>query len=477
MNIPKTLGTCIACLGLLAPQLGRCAIPPVPGGGGDSTNTPLNSWSFADTNAWTSDRGYEPVSFANLSSSPLGQETALVLDSPFPAWLQYNVVEEDGTTNLTVDNGTVLFWFAANWTSASQGGTGPGGWGRLLEVGTNSADSGSSFWGIYIDPQGNNIYFAQQTNGAPAVTNLSASIDWATTNRWHLIALTYSATNSALYLDGTLVTNGPGLTCWPGAEALDQGFCIGSDSTGVLQAHGMFDQLYTYDKPVDGQLISSFFSFFSIYYYVNPMNRANLSSAPITQTNTPVFRAVSGPGNLQTLGSTAPSPDNSNVWITNVSASSAGNGTMAIAFEIGGGTNGVAYDVFANAVLGPTNNAGYQWVWEGQATPGFRYLLTNMPSTSLFLMLGTPQDSDTDGLTDAYERLISHTDPSKPDSSGDGMMDGWKVLWGLNPFTDNAAQNGQRFNYTYHAQGFLWTVSGIKAETVGTDNEGNVLAQ
>ena len=48
-----------------------------------------------------------------------------MVDSTNAAWLQYNVVEADGATNLTVDQGTVFFWFAPDWASADQGGIGP----------------------------------------------------------------------------------------------------------------------------------------------------------------------------------------------------------------------------------------------------------------------------------------------------------------------------------------------------------------
>jgi hypothetical protein len=54
-------------------------------------------------------------------------------------------------------------------------------------------------------------------------------------------------------------------------------------------------------------------------------------------------------------------------------------------------------------------------------------------------MLGTPLDSDGDGLTDAYERLVSHTDPNNPDTAGDGIADSDKVLMGVNPLTPISA--------------------------------------
>jgi hypothetical protein len=44
------------------------------------------------------------------------------------------------------------------------------------------------------------------------------------------------------------------------------------------------------------------------------------------------------------------------------------------------------------------------------------------------------QDSDFDGLTDAYEKLVSHTDPTNPDTDGDGLSDYYELLNNLSPF-------------------------------------------
>ena len=94
---------------------------------GGPTNAPLDSWSFHDHTNWTSDLGYAPVSFTNLNYSHLGNGSSLVVDTNVPAWLQYNVYESDGTTNLTVDSGTVTFWLRQHhWSSTNAGGTGPG---------------------------------------------------------------------------------------------------------------------------------------------------------------------------------------------------------------------------------------------------------------------------------------------------------------------------------------------------------------
>ena len=106
-----------------------------------------------------------------------------------------------------------------------------------LKSAAYTPDSSYGLWSIYVDDGGNNIYFSAQTNdlSSTLTTYLSAPISW-TTNYFHFIALTYSATNTALYLDGVLATNGPGVTVYPGPDVLANGFIIGSDNNGPLSS-------------------------------------------------------------------------------------------------------------------------------------------------------------------------------------------------------------------------------------------------
>ena len=122
------------------------------------TNVLLNSWSFTDTTNWLSDNGYPPVSFTNLSFSTR-DGPALVVDSPDPAWLQFNVVENDGTTNLMLDQGSLTLWFAPFWAGTNQGGDGPGEWSRLIEVGAYTTNASYGWWSLYTDPDGSEPLF------------------------------------------------------------------------------------------------------------------------------------------------------------------------------------------------------------------------------------------------------------------------------------------------------------------------------
>ena len=437
LNWLKQCGARIVPLMLLCALAGEVHAQTPPA---DPTNAWLNYWSFYDTNTWCSDLGHVALSGTNLNVSLLGNGSAVVMDSPDAAWLRYNVQESDGTNNLSVNFGSVMFWFAPNWAGTNQDGTGPGQWGRLLEVGDYTTNASYGWWSLYVDPAGANIYFAAQTNGAEAVY-LSCPIAW-TTNRWHLIALTYSATNSSLYLDGELVTNGLAVTYWPGPDVLTNGFYVGSDHTGVAQARGMFDDLSTYNYPLAAATIYDTFNNSYFTYWVNPENFANtFSSAASTPRFTPTFNAVTGSGYLTALTNAVDCVTNSNVWITNSVAARAANGTMNLTFAISGGSNAVAYDVFANSLLVPVTSAT-AWAWMGQGYHCTTYLLTNLPSTSTFLMLAKPTDSDLDGLTDAYENLVSKTDPNNPDTDGDGVLDGWEVVFYTNPKNQDSDGDG-----------------------------------
>src|SRR5207249_10025933 len=119
------------------------AVPPVGG-----SNPWLDYWSFGNTN-WLTDLGYAPLSFTNLSSSNLGDGSAVVVDSTNAAWLIYNVTEADNTNNLTVDVGSIIFWFMPSWSGSNSGGVGPGQWGRFIEAGSYTTNASYGVFSLY----------------------------------------------------------------------------------------------------------------------------------------------------------------------------------------------------------------------------------------------------------------------------------------------------------------------------------------
>ncbi len=135
-------------------------------------------------------------------------------------------------------------------------------------------------------------------------------------------------------------------------------------------------------------------------------------------------------------------------------------------------TNGV-YDLFCTANLAPPST----WAWLLRCAPGQTNLtVTGLTNPQSFFILGLTNDTDGDGLTDAYEKLVSHTDPNNPDTDGDGIPDGWEVLLGLNPLVNDNAQPGSRSTYSYDFADWLEGISGVRSGSVSLDAEGNVLS-
>ena len=215
----------------------------------------LGYWRFDNTSTWAGEEGQLPITSANIAVTPSFSGTAVVVDTN-GAVLQYRDVEPNAiTANINLRRGTVELWFKADWNSAStNNGVGPQGDGRLIEMGAPGASGG--WWALRVGAAGTNLYFCTQTNVASTLTtNLSATINWVS-NQWHQVVLTYSTNNSSLYLDGLLVmTNGLGVASYPGPTVRAQGFTIGGSASGGNQARGAFDELQTFNYPLDADTV------------------------------------------------------------------------------------------------------------------------------------------------------------------------------------------------------------------------------
>jgi hypothetical protein len=381
----------------------------------------LDSWSFNDTNNWTSDVGYAPIAFTNIENEScwatnkavLGDQ-ALLLDSTNPAYLNYNVVETNGYTNLICSAGTIWFWFSPDWSSTNQGGTGPGDWGRFIDVGAWTSNAAYGWWSVFLSPDGNNIYFSGQTNGME--TNyLSCPISW-TNNSWHLIGLNYTATNSILYVDGQVATNGIGVCYWPGQDVRTNGFWIGSDYSGTEQARGEFVDVETYSDTMEWD--SNYFS--GYYTYVLPwLTNSSYSGG-----------GGSGGGGGSSSGSKPGYVDGTNLWLQITGTARTGTNRTAY-FTIwppNGVTNGV-YDLFLttnlSAHVSGLNETNWAWVLRCDAGET-NLIVTNLTAKTCFFLLGLTNDTDGDGMSDAFEHLVSHTDPNNGDQNSNGIPDGWE---------------------------------------------------
>jgi len=414
---------------LAAPPVFAGSPPAPPALPGPPPGVLLSAWNFNDTN-WLSSRGYAPLSFTNIDNVDDWDRNALQVDNSDPAWLAYRGVENDGHTNLTCDRGTISFWFIPNWESTNvDGGTGPSNWAQLIDVGMWTSNATYGWWSLYLNPAGTSINFSAQTNGAGVdYLNYPISWDW---NTWHLITLTYSSTNSLLYLDGQVATNGAGVVYLPPDAALTNGFFIGSGNTGLAQAHGLFEDLRTYSYQLDAVIISN--------YYAGVLPDLPTTGGFSMDGSSPPFPGDGTNGSGGGVGFSGlggPIFGTNDLNLNIVGLSSAHDLSYLVIYPPWNETNGV-WDMFGTTNLafsvGGLNLTNWVWVlrtgiWQTNVTA------TNFSITDQsYFRLGTMLDSDGDGLTDAYERLVSHTDPNNSDSDGDGISDGYEYLYGSPP--------------------------------------------
>ncbi len=222
--------------------------PPIPPG----SDFPLNSWSLSAP-PWDSDYGDPAHGYAGLNVVPSWGEggTCLSVDTNC-AYLNLEVYQQpDSWTNISVDssNGSLSFWYQPNYTSVADGGDGPGNWAALINIGAYTTNASVGNWLLAIDPPGSNILFLAASGGSRQVVfkypiNMDAG-DW-----WQ-IGVSWSDTNSCLYLNGQLATNGGPVVYHPTySECVNYGFFVGSLGTnGNGQARGQFQNPLSYDYP------------------------------------------------------------------------------------------------------------------------------------------------------------------------------------------------------------------------------------
>jgi hypothetical protein len=91
------------------------------------------------------------------------------------------------------------------------------------------------------------------------------------------------------------------------------------------------------------------------------------------------------------------------------------NGAFRV--EMGGGAAGTLYDLFSTTNLSGNSITNSWWQWRGRMANASPRILPDT-NTQMFYVLGTTQDTDGGGLTDAYERLVTHTQTNNPADDG-----------------------------------------------------------
>ncbi|HXG49513.1 MAG TPA: LamG-like jellyroll fold domain-containing protein, partial [Methylomirabilota bacterium] len=217
-------------------------LPPWPEGA-------LKHWRFNAAAEFASERT-APLDHAGVLSVESWSGWALQVAGASPAVIRFPGRDATGRPNLTLDQGSVRFWFRPDWNS----GAGPGVAAPLFEVAAVSGRLWSG-WSLEVSADGSRLGLVVQGNAVGEEWLLETPIGWLA-GRWHEVVVSYAAEATALYVDGLLVARGEGLRL--GSVTVgdaDVGFSLGSDvASGTRLAQGQFEELSTYDYvyPAEG---------------------------------------------------------------------------------------------------------------------------------------------------------------------------------------------------------------------------------
>lgn len=159
---------------------------------------------------------------------------------------------------------------------------------------------------------------------------------------------------------------------------------------------------------------------------------------------------------------------------TNVFISGISNLPANIRISVSNATPDAAYDIYFTPTLSP----GFYWRWHYRgATNQTDFFVTRPISQTGFFLVAAVTDSDSDRLTDAYELLVTKTNPLIPDSNGDEIWDGAEDHDGDGlPNSDEFLTKANPWHVDSNAHGMSDGPNGGDLfSTDGVDNNGNGL--
>ena len=87
-------------------------------------------------------------------------------------------------------------------------------------------------------------------------------------------------------------------------------------------------------------------------------------------------------------------------------------------------------------------------------SPAERMMFEGSFAASGFYCVGFDMDSDDDGLTDAFELFVTHTDPQSSDTDRDGLADGVEMALGTDPANPDTDGDGMNDGWESQHTGF-----------------------
>jgi hypothetical protein len=415
------------------------------------------------------------IGFENASVQESWSEYALVRDGLSIAPVAVPVIDSTGRRTLAPDSGAVRFWFSPAWSSVEQGGKGPGGYARLLELVDLSGSTPQTRWSLYLGEAGDTLYLSGVGADAKAMDFLKAGVSFIAGD-WQLITLNYSPKGTELWLGDQLVAEGEGLPAPAQGQEPWLGLIIGSDFGVSAPANGQFEELTTFDYWPEPEQLAFYFNGVGRQAFLGPVGSEKEEAAK-----------------RELLAAAFPQPlmleEEEGSWMQMAYSYS----TNELWLEIMGVTND-----FANLILHNTQPwEAYEiqskedltaeiWLSETNVlgVDGQDWTAVNIPTmertNALFFRARSYVDDDGDGLPSWWE-LEHGLDPSNPDTGGTGVSDGYKDDdedgWsnlqeyqnGTNPIGFNTPPAPQGFSVHINADGDEVTLSWIHQSSAVTN--------
>lgn len=436
--------TLSALLPLDASARPRPPIPPYPEAKLSAFSFDQAYFQFGATSAPETVDGTDLVE--SFSGYALRREGSTVTPFLMP------VLRQDGKPNFNLDRGTIRFWYRPNFTT-SQGQQGPlQSHPRLLELASSSGSQAEVWWALYLDTAGSTVYLSGL--GQQGATDLlQATVQWAAGD-WHMLALSYTPTNTSLVIDGVTAATGLPFLSMPAQTRITAAIALGSTVTGDAPGQGQFDEV----SGLGPAWQSTDFAFY--YAAVGPValqgaiteqevqsrnqirQTRTLNSTAIRSDNIFLSLEESGPYLPLYSGTNANTPTTSWAWAqgldhtTNLSFSAIGytvtNQTTNLYLTLANTDSTNSYDIYVSTNLNPVyfqSNAigGVAWSFLTNLAPGSTNLtLSNPTASGSFFAMAPHIDTDGDGLFDGDELFLYRTDPNSADTGNTGTPDAYK---------------------------------------------------
>jgi hypothetical protein len=360
----------------------------------------------------------------------------------------------NGNWNIDPRRGALRVWYQPD------SGLGNGNPATLLTlVSTAPNSAGAAWWSLGVSADGQSVLLTcEGANGPSTCLSVPATFQAGT---WNLLTLAYTETNTVLFLNDQPVAAGYGLPTVPAQVAPLTSLVIGSRLSGDLVACGQIDDFASFTSqprfPDDGWVfdpdwsVAHYYAVYSLQAALGPVSAEELAAQDQaleqeiaanrgTRLLMPMSNSLDGLTPLDSDSGCCGTNSVYDVWLANIAVWPDDQGGWYTSLAIGGGTNGAVYDVFRTTAMGADSLTNWPWVWLTNAYACDTVTLTNEPEGA-FYILGTPLDSDGDGIPDAYSALVH--DGLGPDSNGNGVPDWLEAVMGYNPRQTNGLGHSQ----------------------------------